>query len=80
VVNRGSVRLLAGLPPVGHPDIDAREPPVLAPTDCWALHRGRCYVVDAHERPMSCRHAQHQTGDSICVPMSVLGEPVGCST
>jgi diguanylate cyclase (GGDEF)-like protein len=50
---------------------------VLAPTECWALRRGQRHFVDADEPLLSCRHVQHRTGDSICLPMSAHGETSG---
>jgi diguanylate cyclase (GGDEF)-like protein len=50
---------------------------VLAPTDCWALRRGQRHFVDAIDPALSCRHVQHRTGDSICIPMSAQGEISG---
>lgn len=56
------------------------DPPgtaVLAPTDCWALRRGQRHFVDAIDPALSCRHVQHRTGDSICIPMSAQGQISG---
>ncbi len=50
---------------------------VLAPADCWALRRGQRHFVDAADTALSCRHVQHRTGDSICIPMSAQGEIIG---
>lgn len=63
------------LVPVSHwgeaPGVEA-----LTATDCWALRRGRTYLVTESE--LLCPHAAAPlAGTSVCVPLSAHGEALG---
>ncbi len=55
---------------------------VFAPSECWALRRGRPHVVvRGHQSLPACRH--FRSGESagyICVPMMAQGESIGLVT
>lgn len=53
------------------------QPETVTPGECWALRRGQRHFVDGEMPSLSCRHVEHRTGDSICIPMSAHGETNG---
>jgi diguanylate cyclase (GGDEF)-like protein len=53
------------------------QPETMTPGECWALRRGQRHFVDGATPTLSCRHVEHRTGDSICVPMAAHGDTSG---
>ncbi|WP_221090869.1 PAS domain S-box protein [Deinococcus aquaedulcis] len=51
------------------------QSPVFAPTDCWALRRGRAFVSEEGGH-LRCRHLEEE-GAALCVPLLAQGETVG---
>ncbi|HEX9163988.1 MAG TPA: diguanylate cyclase [Thermoanaerobaculia bacterium] len=49
---------------------------VFAPSDCWALRRGRIHAVRPGASALVCRHS-NDCAVSICIPMVAQGETVG---
>lgn len=53
------------------------EDQIFAPTDCWALRRGRVYAVSG-EIDLQCNHLHLGAGGSyVCVPLTAQGEALG---
>lgn len=51
---------------------------VFAPEECWALRRGRVYLIEDRRTDLSCRHVQSPLpGKYLCVPMIAQGEVLG---
>jgi PAS domain S-box-containing protein len=51
---------------------------VFEPMDCWALRRGRLYLIDDHHPGLLCAHiTQSQTAKYLCVPLLAQGEALG---
>jgi diguanylate cyclase (GGDEF)-like protein len=55
----------------------AKQPDTVAPDECWALRRGQLHHVAAVAPQLTCRHIDHPTGDSICIPTAALGDTTG---
>jgi diguanylate cyclase (GGDEF)-like protein len=57
-----------------------REDLMLSPQDCWAVRRGRRYVVGADD-DMPCNHYSHEMAftdkSHICLPLAAYGEVLG---
>lgn len=52
--------------------------PAFAPSDCWALRRGRISVGGDARREMRCRHMPPQYPDKyLCLPLLAQGEILG---
>ena len=65
---------------VAHWGQPAPHEPVFPPADCWALRRGRAYLVEGGKAVVLCRHVSKEEcdgGASLCVPMSAHGEILG---
>jgi hypothetical protein len=51
---------------------------VFSPTDCWALRRGRLYVVHDGEPELRCPHVEEPIGGGvICAPLAAQTETLG---
>lgn len=51
---------------------------VFAPEECWALRRGRVYLIKDPRTGLSCRHVPSPLpGRYLCVPMVSQGEVLG---
>lgn len=51
---------------------------VHAPNECWALRRGRPYLVTDPATEIVCRHVDESSpGQTLCVPMMAQGEALG---
>ena len=51
---------------------------VFAPSECWALRRGRLNWFNVKENTMRCHHADApQVTESLCVPLMAHGEALG---
>jgi len=51
---------------------------VFAPTDCWALRRGRTHVVDETGAQLPCWHVDAPIGaGQLCVPVAAQGQTFG---
>ncbi len=51
---------------------------VFAPEECWALRRGRVYLIENGRTGLSCRHVPSPLpGKYMCVPMIARGEVLG---
>ena len=51
---------------------------VFAPSECWALRRGRLNWFNIKENSMRCHHADApQVTESLCVPLMAHGEALG---
>lgn len=51
---------------------------VFAPEECWALRRGRVYLIEDPRTDILCRHVPSPlTGKYLCVPMIAQGEVLG---
>jgi diguanylate cyclase (GGDEF)-like protein/PAS domain S-box-containing protein len=53
--------------------------PIFAPDQCWALRRGRPYVVDTPESSPLCEHLGPRalSAPYLCIPMRAQGAPIG---
>jgi diguanylate cyclase (GGDEF)-like protein/PAS domain S-box-containing protein len=53
--------------------------PIFTPDQCWALRRGRPYVVDAPDSGPLCEHLgpRPPSAPYLCVPMRAQGAPIG---
>ena len=64
----------------GEPQI-AGEENVFAPNHCWALRRGRLYIVQDSHSGLLCQHftqSDHLPSySSLCIPMMAQGEALG---
>lgn len=54
-------------------------PGSLAPSDCWALRRGRTHTYGGQLVNVSCRHRSEAAGESasVCLPLLAHGETLG---
>jgi diguanylate cyclase (GGDEF)-like protein len=54
-------------------------PPMFTPEDCWALRRGRQYLVEHADPSLSCRHLKDvkSATSALCIPMMAQGEATG---
>ena len=51
---------------------------VFSPGECWALRRGRVYLIEDPRTGLSCGHVPPlSTGKYLCVPMIAQGEVLG---
>jgi len=51
---------------------------VFAPDECWALRRGRPYLIEDPAAGLPCRHMPSpRAGQYVCVPMTAQGEVLG---
>jgi len=51
---------------------------VFAPDECWALRRGRPYLIEDPSVGLPCRHMPSpRAGQYVCVPMTAQGEVLG---
>jgi diguanylate cyclase (GGDEF)-like protein len=51
---------------------------VFAPSECWALRRGRLHLTSDNQQGLICRHADSSpTANHLCVPMMAQGEALG---
>ncbi|PZU84546.1 MAG: diguanylate cyclase [Shinella sp.] len=46
-------------------------------SDCWALRRGHPHVSDAHGGDAQCKHLREGEQETLCVPLSALGDTIG---
>jgi len=54
------------------------EPLVMYPQNCWALRRGRPYLMQDPERDLVCEHLSSPSGSGyFCVPLMAQGETLG---
>jgi diguanylate cyclase (GGDEF)-like protein/PAS domain S-box-containing protein len=77
-VLNGSGNLLERAATWGAPPSSQAE---FEPFDCWALRRGRLYLVQDPNSPMVCAHRREAVPASyLCVPMVAQGETLGILT
>ena len=50
---------------------------VMAPTDCWALRRGRMHIVGPEDEPRCLHIAEPLTAGAICEPLAAQSETLG---
>ena len=51
---------------------------VFLPISCWAIRRGRLHLIDDAHPGLRCSHITGpETGQYLCIPMLVNGEPLG---
>lgn len=52
---------------------------VYAPSDCWALRKGKYHLSQEKHHNLSCSHmgADHDDGVTMCIPLTAHGNTVG---
>jgi diguanylate cyclase (GGDEF)-like protein/PAS domain S-box-containing protein len=59
----------------GNPELAERS---FAPTECWALRRGRTHWVENSRSGLICKHIHHSAPDGyMCIPMMAQSEALG---
>ncbi len=56
---------------------DAAFEEAMEPRDCWALRRGKTHEIVDMNTELSCRHLNHDSRASLCVPLISQSETIG---
>ena len=61
---------------------EPRPAPSIAPSDCWALRRGRPHHAGDLSRDLRCVHAHSPdaSSETLCIPMNAQGNALGLLT
>ena len=51
--------------------------PVFAPAECWALRRGRPYLLEDPSTEIVCPHVDSDASPYLCVPLAAQSETLG---